>query len=203
MRTLVIDALVRGGILALGAVALAGQAAHGKAAVSGKGLDWAMNATIIEACSCPMFCQCYFNHEPAGPSGHEGHEGHGGEHFCRFNNAFRVNHGHYKGVKLDGVKFWAAGDLGGDFSDKEMDWAVVTFDKSMSKQQRDAVAAIVGHLYPVKWKALSTAEGEITWKAGKGEAQAAIDGGKTAEVRLKAAASANNPAEAAVRKSRN
>jgi hypothetical protein len=23
--------------------------------------EWAMNASIIEACSCPMFCQCYFN----------------------------------------------------------------------------------------------------------------------------------------------
>jgi len=28
--------------------------------------EWSMNATIIEACSCPMFCQCYFNTEPAG-----------------------------------------------------------------------------------------------------------------------------------------
>src|SRR5512134_2964009 len=26
---------------------------------------WNMNATIIEACSCPMFCQCYFNSKPA------------------------------------------------------------------------------------------------------------------------------------------
>ena len=29
---------------------------------------WSMNGTIIEACSCPMFCQCYFNSEPAGHS---------------------------------------------------------------------------------------------------------------------------------------
>ena len=27
--------------------------------------EWHMNATIIEACSCPMFCQCYFNAKPA------------------------------------------------------------------------------------------------------------------------------------------
>src|SRR5262249_55523583 len=26
---------------------------------------WDFNATIIEACSCPMFCQCYFNTQPA------------------------------------------------------------------------------------------------------------------------------------------
>ena len=36
--------------------------------------DWAMNTTIIEACSCPMFCQCYFNAEPAA------HHAHGAEH---------------------------------------------------------------------------------------------------------------------------
>ena len=28
--------------------------------------EWSFNATIIEACSCPMFCQCYFNTKPAG-----------------------------------------------------------------------------------------------------------------------------------------
>jgi hypothetical protein len=24
--------------------------------------DWSINATAIEACSCPHFCMCYFNH---------------------------------------------------------------------------------------------------------------------------------------------
>src|SRR5574341_56733 len=74
---------------------------------------WNMNATIIEACSCPMFCQCYFNSEPAGHAGHE-KEGKAG-HFCRFNNAFKVNKGSFGNVKLDNLKFWVAGDLGGDF----------------------------------------------------------------------------------------
>ena len=32
--------------------------------------DWSMNATIIEACSCPMFCQCYFDHKPASHAEH-------------------------------------------------------------------------------------------------------------------------------------
>ena len=93
-----------------------------------------MNATIIEACSCPMFCQCYFNTEPAG----HGHEGHG-EHFCRFNNAFKVNHGRFGSVTLDGAKFWVAGDLGAEFSDGQMDWAVLTFDPSVTKEQREAI----------------------------------------------------------------
>ena len=32
---------------------------------SAKSPEWSMNASLIEACSCPMFCQCYFNPEPA------------------------------------------------------------------------------------------------------------------------------------------
>ena len=37
--------------------------------------EWSMNATIIEACSCPMFCQCYFGPEPAAhhAGGHDSH----------------------------------------------------------------------------------------------------------------------------------
>jgi len=40
--------------------------------------DWSIKATIIEACSCPMFCQCYFNSEPAGqPAAGDAHAGGG------------------------------------------------------------------------------------------------------------------------------
>ncbi len=146
---------------------------------------WSMNASIIEACSCPMFCQCYFNDKPAA-HGHAGHAGHGeGEHFCRFNNAFKVNKGHYGAVKLDGAQFWVAGDLGGDFSSGKMDWAVVTFDKATTPEQREAIGAILAALYPVEWGSLTTAEGEMTWQASTTSARAALDGGKTAEVVLK------------------
>ena len=65
---------------------------------------WSINATIIEACSCPMFCQCYFDTKPAAHSA-PGHEGHGGSHFCKFNNAFKINTGNYGDTKLDGCKF--------------------------------------------------------------------------------------------------
>src|SRR5881628_553722 len=79
--------------------------------------DWAMNATIIEACSCPMFCQCYFNGEPAVHAGHTGlHAGHAEGHYCRFNNAYKVNKGYYGATSLAGAKFWISGDLGADFS---------------------------------------------------------------------------------------
>src|SRR5207237_3762594 len=66
--------------------AAAKQRAGGASADPSAATDWAMNATIIEACSCPMFCQCYFSTEPAGhASGHEGHAGHGegAEHYCK------------------------------------------------------------------------------------------------------------------------
>jgi hypothetical protein len=144
-----------------------------------------MNATAIEACSCPVFCQCYFNTAPAasGEMGHMEHAGHD-EHFCRFNNAYKVNKGYYGATSLDGAKFWIYGDLGGDFS-KGMNWAVVTFDRSTSKAQRDAIGKIAGHLFPVHWKSLTTAEGDIAWTASKAEANATLDGGKSAEVSLK------------------
>ena len=138
---------------------------------------WSFNASIIEACSCPMFCQCYFNTKPA-----THHDGHGeGEHFCRFNNAFRVNKGHVGKVQLDGAKFWVAGD----FSKGQMDWAVLTFDPSVTKEQRDAIATILGHVYPVKWSAFNVAEdAPMEWKAMKDRAEARLNGGKTAEVVL-------------------
>jgi len=151
---------------------------------------WSMNASVFEACSCPMFCQCYFHTEPAGHSastaGMEGmSQDHGGsEHYCRFNNAYKVNKGSYGAVKLDGAKFWIAGDLGGDFSKGQMDWAVVTFDKAMTKEQREAVGAIASRLFPVKWNSLTTSEGDIQWVAGKKESYALLDGGKSGEVRL-------------------
>ena len=143
--------------------------------------SWALNATAIEACSCPMFCQCYFNTKPAA------HHDHGGEstHYCRANLAYKVNKGHYGATNLDGQKFWIASDLGGDFASGQMDWAVVTFDKATTADQRKALGEIVGHLFPVKWKSLTTAEADIdTWKFDKDTAVATMDGGKTAEVRL-------------------
>src|ERR1700691_3511471 len=57
--------------------------------------DWAINATAIEACSCPHFCMCYFNAHPAAH-----HENGKAEHFCKFNNAYKVNKGNYGAVDL-------------------------------------------------------------------------------------------------------
>jgi len=168
--------------LALVSLALAGTAAL--VAVSGADkakVDWSINATAIEACSCTMFCQCYFNTKPSAHHQHGGAE----QHFCKANLAYKVNQGHYGAVKLDGMKFWVANDLGGDFT-QGMDWAVLYFDKSMTQEQRDALTAIWPHVFPVKWKSFTTAEAVIDkWEFTKDTAHATMDGGKTAEVKLK------------------
>src|SRR5438445_8968865 len=153
-----------------------------QAADTAAGPAWSVNATAIEACSCPMFCQCYFNAQPAAHHDHAGES----KHYCRANLAYKVNRGNYGALKLDGTKFWISSDLGGDFSKGEMDWAVLTFDKASTPEQRKALGDIVGHLFPVKWKSLTTAEADIdTWRFDKDTAVATMDGGKTAEVRLK------------------
>ncbi len=156
--------------------------------------EWSFNATIIEACSCPMFCQCYFNSEPAGHGKGGAHAGHGNqaaesdgemEHFCRFNMAFKVNSGHYGDTDLTGATFWIAGDLGDSWKDMKMDWAVVTFDKSTTPEQREGIATVVGHVFPVEWASFEAGEGDIVWEADKDHAKATLDGGKSGELVLK------------------
>ncbi len=144
--------------------------------------EWSMNGTIIEACSCPMFCQCYFNTEPAAHGGH----GHGDEgHFCRFNNVFRVNQGHYGDTSLDGARFWVAGDLGSNFADGTLDWAVVHFDPEVTEAQRQGILAVLGPLYPAEWSSFEIgADKPVEWRADKERAVALLDGGTAGEVRL-------------------
>jgi hypothetical protein len=150
------------------------------------GPAWSMNATIIEACSCPMFCQCYFSTKPASHMSHEGGEA---EHFCRANNVFKVNKGMYGSTKLDGAKFWAAMDLGDDFSDGQMKWAVVTFDPAVTPEQREGIKTVLAHLYPVKWESFDVGSDlPIEWSHTGDHAVAKLDGGKAGEVVLNGAA---------------
>jgi hypothetical protein len=174
-------------LFALASIAGAAWSRGGGEPAPAPAADWHMNATIIEACSCPMFCQCYFDTKPAAHPGccPPGTDPKMAPRYCRFNNAFQVNKGTYGAVKLDGARFWVAGDLGGDFSKGEMDWAVVHFDPAVTKEQREGVTAILGHLYPVKWNSLEVkGDFPIEWKGGKELAVAKLDGGKAAEVVL-------------------
>jgi hypothetical protein len=178
-----------GGVAVAGAAAATSPVAAAPARSAGAA-DWHMNATAIEACSCPMFCQCYFNSKPAGHHEHGAQEAH----FCRANLAYRINKGHYGSTSLDGAKFWLANDLGGDFSQGRMDWNVLYFDKALSAAQRAGIQDIAGHLFPVTWNSSTTAEASIdTWEYNETSAHATMDGGKTAEVKLVRAASANGP----------
>lgn len=144
-------------------------------------VSWSMNVTTIEACSCPLFCQCYFNTKPAV------HAEHGGmKHFCRTNLAFRVNHGQYGSSRLDGAKFWIAADIGDDFSEGQMNWAVLIFDQATDQNQRKGIQTMLTKLFPVKWRSFTTSVGSIShWSYDKNFAYAAVDGGRTAEIKLK------------------
>ena len=165
------------------------KASKGASTEAAKPVEWSMNATAIQACSCPVFCPCYFGTKPAD---HAAHDAHGDEHYCRFNSAYKINKGHYGDVSLDGAKFWLFGDLGAQIDDGELDWGVLTLDLPTTKKQRLAIVEIVNKLYPVGWKHFRTTMGDIDWTADKHTAHAVLDSGKVAEVVLSAKAPKTN-----------
>ncbi len=123
----------------------------------------------IEACSCNLFCPCYFNAKAS-------HQ-HTAEAKCNFNMATRVIEGKHGDVDLKGMKFWLAGDLGADWGAKgQADWLVVTFEPHATQPQKDALTAVLTKLYPVKWKSFQTDTSAIAWSLSPD--------GKTAEGRL-------------------
>ena len=140
-------------------------------------VDWAMNATIIDGCSCRMLCPCIFGSPvTVGSAATHEHEGHRS---CYFNAAFRVNKGHHRSVRLDGLKFWFAGDKG-DARTVEL-----TFEPSATKEQREGVRVFLSHFLPLKWESFTEGpDAKIDWKAEAVRAEAKLDGGKAAEVVL-------------------
>jgi hypothetical protein len=140
-------------------------------------VDWAMNATIIDGCSCRMLCPCIFG-SPATVGSAATHE-HKGQRSCFFNAVFRVNKGHYGKASLDGLKFWFAGDKG-DAKTVEL-----TFEHSTTKEQREGVREFLSHFLPVKWESFTEGpDAKIEWKADAVRAEARLDDGKAAEVVL-------------------
>lgn len=185
-------ALVFGGLV----VSTAAFLAYAQAQQSGAQPQWSMKATAIEACSCPMFCQCYFSDKPAGhavakaaDSAHAGHAHHSAadaEHFCRFNMAYRVDSGHHGDTRLDGAKFWISGDLGETWSDGQAEWSMLTFDPSVTPAQREGIKAALAGVFTVKWNKFVIGEDKpIEWRVGSDKAHAKLDDGKAAEVILK------------------
>jgi len=136
---------------------------------------WSIKADYIEACSCHLFCPCYFNAEPEGG------------HHCEFNNAIKITQGHVGDVSVDGAKLWLSGNLGGDFSKGKMEGAVMTFDTAVTPKQQEAIKFLMGKIYPVQWGKMETSVAPIVWektgenghaKLGKGEAEVVLKGVK-------------------------
>mgnify|MGYP000687024335 CR=1 FL=1 len=96
--------------------------------------DFHLTASYIEACSCDMFCPCYFNQHA---------KQHGDKHFCEFNMGIKVDNGQYKDVNLDGVKVWLTGDLGDEWAHGKAKWLVVNFDPAVTEAQRAAMTDIL------------------------------------------------------------
>lgn len=137
---------------------------------------WSVKADYIEACSCSMFCSCYFNTQPEG-----------GE-MCQFNNAIKIASGNVGDVNLDGKKFWLSGDLGGDFT-KPLKSAVVTFDTGTTQAEKDAIVFLVGKIYPFKWQSVKMDEAPIMWERNGADGHATL--GDKGEVTLKGIAGAD------------
>jgi hypothetical protein len=104
-----------------------------------------MKAHIDEACSCPLFCPCYFNAEPAGDR-------------CNFNNVFTVEKGNYGRVKIDGLKAWLSGNLGDNFGDGKTEAVIAAFEPSATQEQVDAFMKIATKIYPVTWEKVVTTD---------------------------------------------
>lgn len=148
-----------------------------QAPASEASVDWAVNATIIDGCSCRMLCPCIFG-SPAAVGSAATHE-HKARRSCYFNAAFRVNKGHHGKVRLDGLKFWFAGDKG-DARTVEL-----TFEPSASKEQREGIREFLSHFLPLQWESFTEGpDAKIEWKAEAVRAEARLDGGKAAEVVL-------------------
>jgi hypothetical protein len=135
---------------------------------------WAVKADYIEACSCHLFCECYFNTKPEGGT------------MCEFNNVIKITEGHVGDVKLDGAKVWVSGDLGGDFT-KPLKSAVITLEPSTTKPQAEAIKFLIGKIHPYKWQKVAVDKAPITWEKNGINGHAKLGNGQ-GEVTLKGVA---------------
>lgn len=151
------------GFYGLGArpVASAAPESEGPSTSLGENTPFSFDASYIEACSCLLFCPCYFNSQAQ-------HD------YCRFNMAVVVRDGQAGEVSLKGARYWLAGDLGEHWgTEGKSPWLVITFDPSVTAEQRDALVKI----YPVEWGDVQLDESEITWMIRGNEARARLANG--------------------------
>jgi hypothetical protein len=175
--------------------AVAGSSLFARPLANEGSTDWAMNATIIDGCSCQLLCPCIFG-SPATVGSAATHQ-HAGHRSCYFNAAFRVNKGHHGTVTLDGLKFWFAGDKG-DAKTVEL-----TFEPSATIEERKGIREFLSHFLPLEWESFTEGpDAAIDWKAGAVRAEARLDGGKAAEVLLTRYAGATGEGTTVIRNMR-
>jgi len=134
---------------------------------------WRMKADYVEACSCHLFCPCYFNQHAEHP-------------YCEFNMAVNVRDGHSGATNLAGAKYWLTGDLGDNWgTEKKAKWVTVSFDPATTKAQRDALAPIILKTYGLKWDELKVQEAPIEIARNGDIVEAKLAGGKMAHLKLK------------------
>jgi hypothetical protein len=134
---------------------------------------WWMKADYVEACSCMLFCPCYFNPHAQHP-------------YCEFNMAVTVREGRSGNVNLAGAKYWLTGDLGDKWgTEKKAKWVIVTFDTATTKEQRDALAPMILKTYGLDWPELKVQEARIEISRAGDIVEAKLDGGKLAHLKLK------------------
>jgi hypothetical protein len=137
---------------------------------SDKSKSFKVTADTIEGCSCPLFCGCYFNGEPNDP------------HMCQFNNVYKFAPGsHYGDTDLSGAVVWMSGDLGGEWGKSAAmptEWVTITFDRKVTPAQRQAIGAVFGKVFPVKWKKQDMREDDIEWSQGPVISTAKMKSGK-------------------------
>lgn len=153
--------------------------------------EWAVDVTVLESCSCRVFCQCFFNGMAMGTE-----DSRKPMHPCLFNQAYHVDAGHYGDVDLAGAQFWYSGNAGTDLNQHVWPWAVMTFDSRMSQRQQQALTSVLQKLRFYRdehWHAHGfAAPAPIEFSAGKDVARASLASGRLAEVSLKAFKDAND-----------
>jgi hypothetical protein len=75
--------------------------------------------------------------------------------------------GHYGEVRLDGLKFWFAGDKG------DAKIVELTFEPSATKEQRQGIREFLSHFLPLEWESFTEGpDAKIEWKAEAVRAEA-------------------------------
>ncbi len=131
-----------------------------------------MTADYVEACSCHLFCPCYFNKHAEHP-------------YCEFNMAVNVRKGSSANTDLAGAKYWLTGDLGDSWgTEKKGKWVVVSFDPTTTKAQRDALAPVILKTYGLEWGEMKVQEAPIEITRTADIAEAKLGDGQMAHMKL-------------------